>query len=106
MGGEVDPNDDGMKKRSTGLFWTGFGLTIGGGLGTVVGVLGIAAADELDLEAPGAIALTVGGTLMLATGITFMVVFGKKVPKDPPAQDAVLVEPLIGPTGGGVRLRW
>jgi hypothetical protein len=118
-GGAVPPpikEGDGMKRKSTALFFTGMGLLIAGGIAGIAGGLtyAIDAAESGD-DAPEArsIALWVFAVAGIGVGIPFMVVYGKKVPDEPepgeptkPAETGVIIEPLVSPTGGGLRVRF
>jgi hypothetical protein len=103
------PDQVEMKRKSPALFWTGLGMIIGGGVAGLIGgaLYGISGEEE---PPPESIGLWIGGLALLTTGITFMAVFGKKVPvEEPPAEEksqALRIEPLLGPTGGGLRVRF
>jgi hypothetical protein len=88
---------DATAMNSKPLFWTGFGLTIAGGLLVGAATIGFAI-DRLQTE-QAAIGWALGG-VMLGVGIPFLVVGGRQVPV---AGDTAIV---IGPTGGSVRVRF
>jgi len=106
---------DGMKRKSTALFFTGMGLLIAGGIAGIAGGL-LYAVDSVEGEdEPQArsIGLWVFAVAGIGVGIPFMVVFGKKVPDEPeagepaqPAETGIIIEPLVSPTGGGLRVRF
>jgi len=102
-GGDEGPE---TKKRSAGLFWTGMGLTILGGL-AALGTIGYIA-GEVDPDPQVGVMVTGFGiaTVGLGVGLPFMFVFGVQVPVEPEEKEALIVEPLIGPTGAGLRLRF
>ena len=95
--GSSDPDGDGMVMNNKALFWVGFGLTIAGGLGIAGGAILVGIEGEAKFDNVGAI---VAGGIAVAVGIPFLIIGGKKVPAD----EAWLIEPLISPTGGGVRV--
>ncbi|RLB64631.1 MAG: hypothetical protein DRI90_04130 [Deltaproteobacteria bacterium] len=108
------PGDAGpeMVRKSNGAFWAGMGLTIGGGL-AILGGVGLWVQDETADAPIGPIALLIGGSALLGVGLPLMFVFGKKVPAGPDgepleeaAEGAIYLQPLIGPTGAGLRLRF
>ncbi len=108
------PEDAGpeMVRKSNGAFWAGMGLTIGGGL-AILGGIGLWVRDETADAPIGPIALLIGGSALLGVGLPLMFVFGKKVPAGPDgepleeaAEGAIYLQPLIGPTGAGLRLRF
>ncbi len=115
------PGDEGPQeaRRSNGAFWTGVGLTAAGGLAAIGGVYFIAAGQGTEEEnAITAVGLWVLGGAMLGVGLPLMLVFGKKVPAGPDgepldedeaaaqaaAAGVVTLQPLVGPTGAGLRL--
>jgi hypothetical protein len=107
---EVDEEPP-TRRKSNGLFWTGVGLTIAGGLAVLGGAatLGVCQGepelcDGEDLP-PGSIVALVAGGVFLAVGIPFMAVFGQKVDvvPDEPASSGT-IEVLVAPSGGAVRV--
>jgi hypothetical protein len=112
------PVDEGpqTKRKSSGLFWTGTGLVIAGGLAGLGGTYLVATNDNGEGEGGppvGGISLLIGSVVFLGVGIPFMVVFGEKVPAEaetpegkPTPTTGVILEPIVSPTYGGLRLRF
>jgi hypothetical protein len=92
-----------MERRNTGLFATGIVFICLGGLGIVVGGIWTAGTALVDEVAIPAVVTLIGGVALLGTGIPLVVIFGKKVPPSEPAA-GVRVEPILGPTSGGLRV--
>lgn len=90
---EEEPEE---RRRNPALFWTGIGLTIGGGCALIagLGILGNAEATGDPTYSPGGIALLVSSAALLGVGIPFTIVYGRKQPVE--AASAVIVEPRIG----------
>ncbi len=98
--GAVPPAGGRLERRNNALFWTGLGLTIGGPVFLAAGILGTAS-EEIETES--GVGVAVLGTAMLGAGIPFMIIFGKKVPTN---RSTVRFEPLLSPTGAGLRVRF
>ena len=83
------------RRRNPALFWTGVGLTIGGGCALIagLGILGNAEATADPTYSPAGIVLLVSSAALLGVGIPFTIVYGRKEP----AEAAVIIEPRIGP---------
>jgi hypothetical protein len=97
QGEQPKPGD----RKSPALFWTGVGLVTSGGLAAVLG--GIAwGLDGLPEPPPGAIVSFVGAGVFLAVGIPFMAVGGRR--NGPEAALAPRLEPVVMPTGAGLKL--
>ena len=92
-----------FERRNKALFWTGLGLTIGGPLFMAAGIIG-AASEEIEAESGVGVAIL--GTAMLGTGLPFMIIFDERVPATSAAVTRIRLEPLLGPTGGGLRVRF
>ena len=93
-------NDGGQKpKKGKGaLFWTGVGLTPGGGLLTAGGLYTVI--EDEDTALGGAL---IGlGAACIATGVTFLVLFNDKDEADEPPP--VTVEAVVSPSYGGLRV--
>ncbi len=78
------------------LFWVGLGLTIGGAIGVAGGGVLTGIEGEATDEA---VAGFIGGGVLLAVGIPFLVIGGRSVPVGSAA-----LTPWLAPTGGGVRI--
>jgi hypothetical protein len=106
-----------MVRKSAGGFWTGVALTAVGGL-NILGGVGLWVQDETADAPVGPIALLIAGGAILGVGLPLMFVFGKRVPAGPdgepveeasgetrPATEgAVYLQPMVTPTGAGLRL--
>ncbi|MEM9691344.1 MAG: hypothetical protein AAGA56_02270 [Myxococcota bacterium] len=90
-------------RRNPAFFWSGVGLTIAGGLGILVGT-GLAI-DENTGTAPAAVSFGAGG-IMVATGIPFMAIFGRRAE---PVSTSHHWAPYVGfsaaPNGGSIGLQ-
>jgi hypothetical protein len=84
------------RRRNPALFWTGVGLTIGGGCALIagLGILGNAEATADPTYSPAGIVLLVSSAALLGVGIPFTIVYGRKQPAEPAS--AVIIEPRIG----------
>jgi hypothetical protein len=93
-----------MRRRSLGLFISGIVLIPLGSIAILGGA--VDALSNTGAAGRGGDALVIGGFVGLAAGITMTVIGGKKVPVEPATPPAVSFEPLLGPTGGGLRMRF
>lgn len=99
-GYEGDDPPDTKSGGNRALFWTGVGLTPGGGILTALGVYEIVENDDADI---GGLFIALGGAC-IATGVTFLVLFRDK--DDPAEPPTTTVEAVVSPTYGGLRVNF
>jgi len=108
------------KRRSVPLMVTGIILTSLGGVGAIVGLFNLSAAESGSCSYSSSydsdcvdetqqnvgIGLAVAGLAMLGAGIPMTIVGAAKVPVEPGDETSFVPELTIGPTSGTLRWRF